>query len=387
MRSVGLAAVVALAYFLAGRAALLLAIPPGYATAIWPAAGIALAAAVVCGPRVLPGVLVGSLAVNLSSSFDPAAPAAMWGEAGIAAVIAVGATAQAGLGALLFRALCTYPGTLDEDRDPIAFAAIVAPVSCLINPTVGVLALVQTGVLPEADAAFNWATWWVGDAIGVLIATPLTLVAIGEPAAPWRRRALPVALPLSLVMAVAVAAYVAVSAVEQDRIVQEYRSEVQPLAADLEHRRSAARETLESIRGLFEATGDVSEPTFLHFTARLLAANPSIQALGWNPVVTASEREAHEAAARARGHTDYRIIERDITGQLVAAPSRDRHIAVTYIQPLEGNEAALGYDILSSTGGARRSSTPRGPGRRRPRMRSPWSRARPPGGASFWSPP
>src|SRR5665647_982319 len=61
---------VAAAYVVAGRLALLLAIPPGYATAVWPAAGIAAVAVLVLGYRVLPGILVGSFFVNIGTSFD-----------------------------------------------------------------------------------------------------------------------------------------------------------------------------------------------------------------------------------------------------------------------------------------------------------------------------
>jgi len=43
---------VAGAYFVAGKLALQMAIPPGYATAVWPAAGIALGAVLWYGPRV-----------------------------------------------------------------------------------------------------------------------------------------------------------------------------------------------------------------------------------------------------------------------------------------------------------------------------------------------
>lgn len=49
---------VAAAYFIAGKIALLMAIPPGYATAVWPAAGIALVVVLRCGTRVWPGIAV-----------------------------------------------------------------------------------------------------------------------------------------------------------------------------------------------------------------------------------------------------------------------------------------------------------------------------------------
>ena len=60
----------AAAYFIAGRLALLLAIPPGYATAIWPAAGVALAALVTLGPRLWPGIWIGSFLVTLLVGLD-----------------------------------------------------------------------------------------------------------------------------------------------------------------------------------------------------------------------------------------------------------------------------------------------------------------------------
>ena len=65
----GKAAVTAVAYLVAGRLALLMAIPPGYATAVWPAAGIALVLVLVWGNAAWPGVLIGSFLVNVGTSF------------------------------------------------------------------------------------------------------------------------------------------------------------------------------------------------------------------------------------------------------------------------------------------------------------------------------
>src|SRR5438552_11797916 len=59
----GIAATAAI-YFVAGKLALLLAIPPGYATAVWPAAGLALGCILLFGNRAWPGVIIGSFLVN-----------------------------------------------------------------------------------------------------------------------------------------------------------------------------------------------------------------------------------------------------------------------------------------------------------------------------------
>ncbi|MFT5085890.1 MAG: integral membrane sensor domain MASE1 [Planctomycetota bacterium] len=61
---------IGVAYYVFGRLGLLLAIPPGYATAIWPASGIALAGMLLLGNRVWPGVLLGSFLVNIGTSLD-----------------------------------------------------------------------------------------------------------------------------------------------------------------------------------------------------------------------------------------------------------------------------------------------------------------------------
>src|SRR5215469_12444619 len=53
-----------IAYALLGKLGLLLAVPPGYATAIFPPAGIALAAMLVDGPITLPYTFLGSLVLN-----------------------------------------------------------------------------------------------------------------------------------------------------------------------------------------------------------------------------------------------------------------------------------------------------------------------------------
>ena len=50
-------------YFVAGKLALMLAIPPGYASPLYLGAGLALAAVLVYGRLALPGVLLGSFLV------------------------------------------------------------------------------------------------------------------------------------------------------------------------------------------------------------------------------------------------------------------------------------------------------------------------------------
>src|SRR4051812_33628997 len=91
------------AYYGAGRLGLLLAIPPGYATVVWPPSGIALASLLLLGYRVWPGVLLGSFLLNVAVTFDARTSGALILSLALPAGIAVGAALQALVGALLVR--------------------------------------------------------------------------------------------------------------------------------------------------------------------------------------------------------------------------------------------------------------------------------------------
>src|SRR5262249_52981408 len=87
------AAALAAVYFGAAKLSLEFAIPPGYATAVWPPSGIALAALLLFGARLWPGVWLGAALANITVETSWAA----------AAVIATGNTLEALVGASLAR--------------------------------------------------------------------------------------------------------------------------------------------------------------------------------------------------------------------------------------------------------------------------------------------
>jgi signal transduction histidine kinase/CheY-like chemotaxis protein len=192
----------ALAYW--GMAHLLsaLAVTPGFAAPIWPPAGIALGALVTWGLRVWPGVLIGSFVFNLATTTalgDTIAP--FWALA-VPVGIALGATLQSLLGAVLLRRYIGEPSGLEEPRQIVHFLVIAGPVSSLLNATLSVALLVGSGVIGLDQSAINWLTWWAGDTIGVLVFAPLFLCVFGEPKHAWKPRRWTVALPLMLCLAV-----------------------------------------------------------------------------------------------------------------------------------------------------------------------------------------
>jgi diguanylate cyclase (GGDEF)-like protein/PAS domain S-box-containing protein len=185
---------VAIAYYLVARLALLLAIPPGYATAIWPSAGIALAALLLFGYRVAPGILLGSFFANVGTAPDLVGTSALLVPLGIG----TGAMLQGIAGAALIRRFVGFPSALEREADIIKFLVLGGPVSCTISACIGVASLILTDTLPSHGYVINWIIWWVGDTIGTLIVTPLALTWRGTPRDIWQRRRKIVALPLCL---------------------------------------------------------------------------------------------------------------------------------------------------------------------------------------------
>jgi MASE1 len=105
---------VAASYYVTGRLGLALAVPPGYATAVWPPSGIALAAILLCGNRVWPGIVLGSFCINVETGFDAGTPAALATSLAVPGVIAGGAALQAVAGGFLVRRFLGFPCGLVE---------------------------------------------------------------------------------------------------------------------------------------------------------------------------------------------------------------------------------------------------------------------------------
>ncbi|MER6026022.1 MASE1 domain-containing protein [Streptomyces sp. NPDC001851] len=158
---------VAACYYAAARLGLLreLTVEGAVVTPIWPPTGVAVAALLILGLRCWPGITIGAFfAVMYITSFRPDVLITLAGQTG-APVCA----------ALLLRRARFHTG-LSRLRDGLALVFLGALTATLISATVGVGLLVVTDKLDPADFWLVWLAWWVGDAMGVLIVTPLLLL-------------------------------------------------------------------------------------------------------------------------------------------------------------------------------------------------------------------
>lgn len=111
-RNLGYSLLLTAAYVARGKLGLLLAIPPGYATAVWPPSGIALGALLILGSRFWPAVWLGSFLTNLGISFADGSLALQPGSIAPATLLGAGAALQGLAGATLIRRLVGFPSAL-----------------------------------------------------------------------------------------------------------------------------------------------------------------------------------------------------------------------------------------------------------------------------------
>jgi signal transduction histidine kinase len=167
-RGIQLAALLG-AYVLTGRLGLKLDAISGFATLVWPPAGVALVTLLTFGLRAWPLIAVGAFVVNVSAGAP--LPAAFG--------IGAGNTLEAVAALLALRRLRFDP-QLGRVRDAVAF--IIAAGSCAaVGATLGSTSLWAVHVVSSARYAPTWSAWWLGDVLGVLVVAPVMLVWLLQP--------------------------------------------------------------------------------------------------------------------------------------------------------------------------------------------------------------
>jgi PAS domain S-box-containing protein len=157
------AALLALAYVAVAKAGLSMDAVSGFATLVWPPSGIALAALLLGGQHLWPGIFVGAFVVNV------------WVGAPlpVALGIATGNTLEGVLAALALGRL-GFSLSLTRLRDVVVLiaGALAAPI---VSATCGVASLALGDVIAPQTIAKTWRAWWLGDVMGILVLTPLFL--------------------------------------------------------------------------------------------------------------------------------------------------------------------------------------------------------------------
>jgi PAS domain S-box-containing protein len=153
------------AYFVAdhlGKAPLLYR---GNISPVWPASGLVLAAILIWGYRVLPGIITATYTLAF---FDPLPHLATFGQS-------TGTILGALTGAFLLRRIAHFQPSLSRLRDALSLIVLGAMGSSIVSASVGITALYAAHVRAWPGIGSAWMVYWMGDSMGVLLVTPLML--------------------------------------------------------------------------------------------------------------------------------------------------------------------------------------------------------------------
>jgi len=152
-------------YHLAARLGLKMAYVQANTSPVWPPTGIALAALLLFGLNLWPGI---SLGVFLGSIITGA-------PLNLALGMTIGNTLEALVGAIVLRRYIDFHNSIDRLQDVIGLV-VISICSTTISATIGTSTLIFTGIEEWMNFGSIWFTWWIGDLLGALVVTPILLV-------------------------------------------------------------------------------------------------------------------------------------------------------------------------------------------------------------------
>jgi PAS domain S-box-containing protein len=212
---------------------------------------------------------------------------------------------------------------------------------------VSVAALFLAGTVPAEEFAFSWWTWWAGDTLGVLIGAPVAATFIGRPRSEWAPRRLSVGLPLTLVTLLLGAGTLLVARLDERRSASVFEHDALHAADLLEAQLREPLAALQALQSVVETAGTVDAAGFAHAARPWLQRPLSIQAMGLYQSFEREQLAAFEEAVRQQdGRPTFRVFEREPMPATSGAVSA-RRLALRFIAPQAGNQAAIGLDPMS----------------------------------------
>ena len=187
VRDLGLNLAVAVVYWAVAELTLLPAAEAGRVTPMWPPAGVALAAMLLGGARLLPGIALGAFAtttihIALAS----------------AAFVAIGMVLQTVVNARLLRHF-GFDERLERIRDPLVLCGVTCA-GAAVSAVFGLMAVIAEAVASTGFLYRSFVVWWMRDWLGTLIVVSLVLTWVRSRQLAWTRQRIAEALVVVVVM-------------------------------------------------------------------------------------------------------------------------------------------------------------------------------------------
>lgn len=151
-------------------------------------------------------------------------------------------------------------------------------------------------------------------------------------------------------VAVSIFAFLITQKIEQSRLQRVFNEHAKNRLAALQIDMIRQQEIVNSIASLFSSSSSVTRSQFKIFVQDALTRRPNIQALGWNPLITHSQKQDYIDRARLDGFNNFQFKNLPEAENSIALDESDDAVVAYFIEPYLGNEKALGFNIASHRG-------------------------------------
>ncbi|CEG57206.1 EAL domain-containing protein [Legionella fallonii] len=279
-------------YIVTGLGGLVLAVTPGYATAIWLPSGLALGFVLVFGLSTLPGIFIASFILDFYVTYSNSGHLFSFLNVTIGLITGSGAVLQALTGWWLVKRFVSLSSPLHFPKDILFFALLSGPISCVVAATISNMGLYLIGIISTDNLLINWFTWWIGDSMGVLIFTPVFLILFAKPRTLWRSRVTPIMLPLCATFFIVFFAHLFFSQIALKHVQEKFSTVTEHKLNQLNEEIKLIMKSTKVISFAFVSQPTVDKEMFLHQGSILLQENPIIQSIQWVPKII--NRDAFE---------------------------------------------------------------------------------------------
>lgn len=308
---------------------------------LWVPTGIGLATVLRFGWRLLPGVFLGSLLFNLwlPYSFHHTLPSSVILTA---LAIASGATLHAALASYLIKRYKANPLRPQNVKGLLRFVLFAGFLTCIVSASIGSSAIYLFSD-NQGTAGFlnDWLSWWMGDTFGAILVTPLLLACYELVEKQRPKRQVRLILQLSMVILVILIINQLFLTHLSQQFKRSFEQDVKVLDAQLQAIVQQNLADLSQLGQAFSGPIDAKPEEFRAMVLDIQRRNPSVLAYSWDPVVPLSQQSEFETKTQQLlNNPDFKVYGDSLYPD-------DPLIPVQFVEPLEYNRPALGFNLLS----------------------------------------
>jgi signal transduction histidine kinase/CheY-like chemotaxis protein/integral membrane sensor domain MASE1 len=314
---------------------------------IWLPAGIALVGCYIWWWRFVPAIFIGSLILNYSvESID-----GLYGLHGFIGddgfeleIIALGASLQAIVGSAILRYWLGHPLNLSSNKKILYFILLVGVFINLISSMMGTFALsVFNPEYSQENYWINLVYWWLGDSLGVILATPILLSIIdfkklNDQQKKSRMLVISVAVMLFIFVTVLTRSFIDFSNESEKAFT---RREIISIENGLYRELNNSMVQLNSLAIFVQVSNNLDRVAFTDFVNELIENQPTVSAMSWNLVIDQADKSKNEIILNT-------IYGRDILIRGDSISENDPIVYVKFIVPEQENKTALGFNVYSN---------------------------------------